>query len=418
MTHTLLITFLGRAPKNEGGYRKTRYDFGDGTPEKETAFFGWILRERIRPDRIVVLGTSGSMWDHLFEGDFDLGDTWEQDREALMDAVERHAVTQQQLDQMTPLLKGILGVPTRLRIIPYCRCESEQVDFLRTLADEVQDGDQVHLDVSHGFRHLPMLALLAALYLRQIKRANIRGIWYGSFDPDTSKAPVYELSGLLRISDWLQAVAGFDKDGDYRPFVPLLRQSGLDASTCAQLDAAGYFENLLNVSEATGKLRDVRHVLCNTGSKLSPDASLLLPVICERLEWVSEKKQFEKQVALARHALERRDYLRATLYAFEACITRLCQLGNVNIQDFNDRELMRNKYQQWLKENGPSKEWETYRMLRDLRNQVAHGTRGTRGEIQRTLLNEHLFRDFLRSTIEAIDSDRLPDPGTVKSMSI
>ena len=418
MSHALLVTFLGRSPKGENGYRKTRYDFGDGTPEKETAFFGWVLRERLHPSHLVVLGTAGSMWDHLFEGDLDLGETGEQERVALMEAVEHHAVTQEQLDRMAPLLEKVLGIPTRLRIIPYCRTESEQVKLLRILADEVQSGERVHLDISHGFRHLPMLALLAALYIRQLKDADIRGIWYGSFDPDTGKAPVYELSGLLRIADWLQVLAGFDKDGDYRPFVPLLRQAGLDASACDQLEAAAYFENILNVGEATGKLRKARDRLCNTEDSCAPDASLLLPAICERLEWVAEPKQFEKQVELAKHTLSRRDYLRATLYAFEACITRLCQLRGVDINDFDAREHARRSYREWLKEKGSAEERGRYRLLQDLRNQVAHGTRGTRGEVQKLLLNEERFSEFLQDTIEAIANDWLPDPETVKSMPV
>ncbi|RME22068.1 MAG: TIGR02221 family CRISPR-associated protein, partial [Deltaproteobacteria bacterium] len=232
MKNTVLIAFLGRSPKGEEGYRKTRYDFGDNSLTEETAFFGWVLRKRIDPDHLVILGTRGSMWDHLFEGDLDLGEMGEQDRMALMEHVESHSVSQDQLDKMAPLLAKALGIPVRLRSIPYCSTEAEQIELLRIIAEEVEPEDRVHLDISHGFRHLPMLALLSALHVRQIRDANVEGIWYGSYDPDTGKAPVYELSGLLRIADWLQSLASFDKDGDYRVFVPLLRQANLDPEAC------------------------------------------------------------------------------------------------------------------------------------------------------------------------------------------
>ncbi len=45
----------------------------------------------------------------------------------------------------------------------------EQIELLRIIADEVKDNDMVHLDITHGFRHLPMLSLLAALYIQQIR---------------------------------------------------------------------------------------------------------------------------------------------------------------------------------------------------------------------------------------------------------
>ena len=56
-------------PKKDNSDRPTRYDYGDGSEEPPAAFFGWSLQRRLQPDRLVILGTSGSIWDHLFEGD-------------------------------------------------------------------------------------------------------------------------------------------------------------------------------------------------------------------------------------------------------------------------------------------------------------------------------------------------------------
>ena len=64
----VLISFLGRVPKGISGYRPTCYSF-KGAPDEPTAFIGWSLHRRLTPDRLVILGTAGSMWDHLFEKD-------------------------------------------------------------------------------------------------------------------------------------------------------------------------------------------------------------------------------------------------------------------------------------------------------------------------------------------------------------
>ena len=63
MTHAL-ITFLGRTPRDPKtqGYRVTTYQFPDGTLE-EAAVLGWNLAKRLKPNRVIILGTSGSMWD-------------------------------------------------------------------------------------------------------------------------------------------------------------------------------------------------------------------------------------------------------------------------------------------------------------------------------------------------------------------
>jgi hypothetical protein len=63
-----------------------------------------------------------------------------------------------------------------------------------------------------------MLALLAALYLRRVRGARVGRIWYGAFDPDSGDVPVHDLSGLLNIADWLEALAVYDRCGDYGVF--------------------------------------------------------------------------------------------------------------------------------------------------------------------------------------------------------
>lgn len=404
---TTLISFLGRTPKGENGYRKTRYRFSDGTHTEPLAFFGWALHKRLSPRRIAILGTAGSMWDHLFEGDIALGDALEAERLALIEAVGRQRVEQGLLDALAPALGQTLGCAVSLVVIPYARDPAEQVGILQAIAEQVADGDHVHLDVTHGFRHLPMLALLAALHLRLARQAMIEGIWYGAFDPDTGDAPVHELSGLLHIADGVQALARFDKDGDYGVFEPLLRDAGLPDAACKALRKAAYYENILNVGAATGELRRVRQSL--NASALKPEGQLLLPAIQKRLAWLDEDRQFEKQTRLARQALDRCDYLRATLYAFEAVITRLCQIERVPIDDFERREEARKNYEARLKQKH-TEEREAYFLLKNLRNQTAHGTRGSVGDVQQALLNESVMREKLADLIERIEQGRLPGP--------
>jgi CRISPR-associated Csx2 family protein len=401
---TRLITFLGRPPKDQGSYRTTRYRFADDDHPTTLAFFGWALHERLRPDHIIVLGTNGSAWDHLFERDINL-DQREEERLALIDAVAQKRVTQAQLDALAPLLSEALRTKIDLVITPYAQTHDEQIEFLQCLAKFVEKRDEVHLDVTHGLRHLPMLALLAALYLRTARSVHIKNIWYGAFDPDTQEAPVFDLTGLLSLADRIYTFAQFDKDGDYAVFEPILNAAGLPPEGCAKLREASYFENILNVGEATGALRRARRII--ETSTLSAEGRLLLPAIEQRLAWLDEERQFEKQTRLARNALARRDYLRATLYAYEAVITRLCQRERVDITDFDRREEQRKAYEARARQDRDT-EWDSYCLLKNLRNQVAHGNRGTRGEVQNALLREDNMRRELERLLSMIERGELP----------
>ena len=395
----ILLTFLGRVPKNEQGYRLTRYDYGDGRDEPPTAFFGWSLQQRLTPDRMVILGTAGSMWDHLFEGDeafYEAGDA----ADKLTDAVKEKRVTFDHLAPLTPLLTARLGCEVCLDIIPYARDSTEQVDLLRIMAAHVNAGDRVDLDVTHGFRHLPMLAILAALHLRSVRRAEIGGIWYGAYDPDTREAPVHDLSGLLHIADWLQALHTYDKDGDYGVFASLI-----DNRACPRVDClrqAAFYEQVNNIGQARGPLREFRQDL--TGTSQDPLLKLFPEELLQRTAWVENRTLAERQYEMAKHFLEFGDYLRAAILGFESLLTRLVQAepGQLDPMNHEHREQVKKQWDDRMR--GPSHQrsatQQAYLDLREFRNVLAHGSRSKFGSIQDALSSGTKLRDALSRAIE------------------
>lgn len=377
MAHVLL-TFLGRMPK-KGVYRKTRYHFDDGAETEPTAFFGWPLQRRLRPNRMVILGTEGSMWDHLFEGDFAFGAAQEGARLALQEAVDQKEVTPAHLQPLAPLLAASLGCEVVLDLIPYCRDEADQVRLLDIMATHVGEGDHVDLDVTHGFRHLPMVALLSAFQLQTMRRAKVTGIWYGSYDPDTQEAPVYDLSGLLHIAAWLQALHTYDKDGDYGVFASLLGPAG------EQLAKAAFFERTSNAVKA-------REALTGWASREDripahdPAAVLFGDALQERVSWHRIENRAAREAALARQYLDRGDYVRATIYGQESLVTAAVEEAKGNPNDYADREATRKQ----LREN------RAFRSLGELRNAMAHGVLApTQQWAMKTISEPRKLRDEL-----------------------
>lgn len=233
MTHTL-VTFLGRSPRDRGGtYRTATYDFGDGRRD-ETSFFGLALTRYLQPDRLVVLGTPGSMWDAL------VGHAAEAGREeaqiALIDAVDRGAVDQALLDQWEDVLRCAAGCLAALKLIPFGRSDGEQRKILETIAEFVAN-DEVSFDLTHGFRHLGMVGMLSAFMLERIGRLRVRSLWYGALDmTENGVTPVLRLDGLAAIERWIAALDRFDASGDYGVFAPLLEADGLppDKARCLE----------------------------------------------------------------------------------------------------------------------------------------------------------------------------------------
>ncbi|MCC7414052.1 MAG: TIGR02221 family CRISPR-associated protein [Gammaproteobacteria bacterium] len=387
----ILFTFLGRVPKAEGGYRAVRYRFPDGEETLPVAFFGWPLVQRTCPDLLVVLGTPGSMWDHLFEADFTFGSEAVEDQLALGEAVERSAVTAGHLDALAPLLGARLGCEVRLDLIPYCRDEIEQVQVLQVIARHVGGDDIVDLDVTHGFRHLPMLSLLAALYLRRVRGARIGHIWYGAFDPSSGEATVHDLAGLLRIANWLDALAVYDHSGDYGVFAPLAGGGG------DLLAKAAYFERTTNTLKARAALNG----WASRAERLpagQPEVALFADALEERLAWYRLADRAQWEAALARRYLADGDYLRAAIFGQEAVKSAWAVRTDRDVRDSQQRD-------------GAHKELlcakKQYATLSEVRNALAHGVRPADKRITRIIAHE----DNLNSTLQSLFRSLLPHAG-------
>ena len=89
----------------------------------------------------------------------------------------------------------------------------------------LNQGDRVIFDLTHSFRSIPVIALLAISYLRTVKQVQIEGVLYGAFDPNAKDqpTPTYDLLPMLSLLDWIAATDRFVKVGDGLPLAELLK---------------------------------------------------------------------------------------------------------------------------------------------------------------------------------------------------
>ncbi|MEO5365635.1 MAG: TIGR02221 family CRISPR-associated protein [Magnetococcus sp. WYHC-3] len=368
----VLISFLGKA--RGGEYDKLSYEFGPGDVE-ETRYIGLALARRVRPDRLVLLGTATSMWDVLLEhtdGQGEHAETWNLMNDELKTP---QGVTQSRLDPLAPVFTQHVGVPCVPRLIPLGRDAAEQVQILEVLADAVEEQDQVSLDLTHGLRHLPMLGLLSALYLRRVKQVDIQALYYGAKemrDAGAKETPVVRLDGLMQLADWISALERYDHSGDYGVFQKLL-PDGADT-----LEEAAFYERTNNASQAKEKLGNFQRWLKENGSTLSPAARLFRPQLEQRLELIKKPDRAAREAFLAWRYLERKDFLRAVIYGYESLVTRQAVTLKKNPEGHDDREEASRSLQD-------STDFNT---LKKMRNTLAHGLRNKDDDIAREVKSE------------------------------
>lgn len=409
MTRTL-ISFLGKAIRKDGkpGYQNVTYLFADGI-EHEDAFFGRALARHMKPQRILLLGTAGSMWDVLAES---LGTDASEEWMAVAESAESNAVTQEQLNALAPSVSERMGCPCNLRIIPYARTDAEQVAILKEISMHCERGDSATIDITHGFRTLPMLGLLAALFLQRARNVAINGIYYGALDMRGAdgRVPVQQLDGMLQVASWIQSLASFDESGNFGVFCDLLARDGLPAEPVAHLRRAAFHERTFNINDATN---DLIQLTQSMPSPLPGVGQLFEEELSERIGWHRKKSLYARQRHLAQVYLERRDWVRCTIFSFEAFISNLLddyELAKGNHYDI--RENARKDFEEGKR--GSQLLRDDYFALRSIRNYLAHGSVSTadennspkriseREEILKTIKNEDRLAERLQSLIRKL----------------
>jgi CRISPR-associated Csx2 family protein len=57
--------------------------------------------------------------------------------------------------------------------IPDGKSEAELWEIFEAISEAVQEGDEIAFDITHGFRSLPVIALLTIAYLKQVKGVKV-----------------------------------------------------------------------------------------------------------------------------------------------------------------------------------------------------------------------------------------------------
>ena len=365
-----------------------------------TAFFGLALAEHVLQsdeDELVILGTVSSQWDVLIENLVE--QNYEEHEgliEKLMAAVEDARVDQALLDEGTDVMRKAVNCNTRPILIPFGRETADQVEILERISASVGKGP-VHIDVTHGFRHLGMIGFLSAFMLERLHpNLKVEALWYGALDMMSGHgiAPVLKLDGLDHVRKWVDALARYDATGDYSVFAPLLVEDDVSPNNADHLERAAFNERAMNVSGAAQNLRAFLPTL-ETG--LSGASAIFQSHLSARLDWCREMDVARQQRELALEYLQRRDYLRAALFGWEALITKECE-GRL------DWEGRRTASEQLGTRYASNPAFHTLRMIR---NALAHGIppRGRNARQHRRTLNDP---EQLQNALNDAISELLP----------
>ena len=381
--HQLVIS-LGRTQRKADGYTPATYCFhhADGQVHREsTSFFGlallrWLQQVgRPKVDRLLILGTAGSMWEAWLDGRALAGLPAGVDDLylSLGEKSDHSLIEEPDLLPLTETLRQQLQIDVACRLVSNGSASEDHLNVLHVLDEETPAEALVSLDFTHAFRHLPLLQLMALQHLHLTKKCQIEGVWYGMFEFGQDEHPAVKLDLVTSFFNWTEAVT--------------TARSGLRLGAISKLDEIksrndgsgsrlSELELYLRSNRADKAMELGKRLASEFRSKpLNGLGSLFQSELLSQMEWLDDDNLACVQAKAAVRFLRCDDFVRAAILAYEALVTAATPKSS-NLRDFAVRE----RVAEVLKSQPPEiLGRDEYRMLRVIRNNIAHGTRASKG---------------------------------------
>lgn len=130
--------------------------------------------------------------------------------------------------------------------LPHGNNEKEIWDIFERTFENLQEGDELYFDLTHGFRYLPMLVMVLINYSKFLKNTTVKSITYGNYESRNKEnvAPIIDLLPLSALQDWTYAAGQFIDAGN----VQRLAQLSKDKIRPIMITSAGKDENAKNLT--------------------------------------------------------------------------------------------------------------------------------------------------------------------------
>ncbi|ADC69269.1 CRISPR-associated protein, TM1812 family [Methanocaldococcus sp. FS406-22] len=419
----VLISPLGvgdtKANVRERQYQMAKYKFGNEITEEP--FILSILIKKLKVDKVIVVGTAKSMWERLYEyyakkvDEFDEEYWIEIGEKVGKSKYDNYELSESDLKRVGEIIDKYLKKinpnavgGSKCKIIKYGITEEEiweNFDLFMNLINEVNDGDEIYLDITHSFRSIPLFMYVMLEFMKYFKNVKLKGIFYGMFDVRWEFGgivPVVDLSPIFEISEWIRGMYEFTTYGNSYLISKLLEKE--DKEIAEKLQKISRYIDANYLKELREEVKNLKPLLDDKKDK-GKFLKYFIPELykfIERLKY--EDSDFEFQISMAKWNFDNKKYSSGYLCLTDSIFWRLCELYNLPPIHEN-RETMKgiiynpclNKYPAF----GAIKDIH-YRRLRNIRNKIAHADVSKKGD-------EFNPENDLKDVIDLLKNIELPD---------
>ncbi|MGM9740224.1 MAG: TIGR02221 family CRISPR-associated protein [Candidatus Cryptobacteroides sp.] len=242
--------------------------------------------------------------------------------------------------------------------VPECKDSDDIMTLFSLIFRLLKDGDRLYLDLTHGYRYMPMLMLVLSSYSRFLKNIEVKSITYGNYegvDRDCKVKPVIDLLPLASLLDWTFAAGQYVKSGDVDELVrlsneeltPILKQSkGKNTNALLLKGLVNYLEKFINerrfcrgkdivLSNTYCSLNDYMNVV--ESNAIIPALKPILQKIHDTFDGISSEENVVNGYVAAQWCCEHGLYQQAVTILFENMVSEICIEAGLDWQNKEER---------------------------------------------------------------------------------
>lgn len=396
----ILISSIGTGRKyknNEsarGKYEKTLYKFEGSEKEFSTSFIAAALCEYLQVDKLYLIGTGKSMWEEVYNY-FAVESNQKLDDSCWLELGEKAEASKPgdfrikdedlrkvelAIDNYLKFLRSSSTGGSRCYLIEYGLNEKELwdiFDVFMVIGDNIKENDEVFIDITHGFRSIPLFSYLIIDLIGILKVKNsfsLGGIFYGMLEAksDLDYAPIVDLGPFYNVTLWSRGAYNFINFGNGYLLAKLVKDDKISKSIRKISDIV----NINYVNDFKKEIDSLNNLLLNSQSD-EPVVKYMQPYLIsftERFKGINSSG--ELQFALAKWHFENKNFAQGYICLAESIITKFLSLYREKDGTISWKKRNRDKVKTLvcrLKNHDKYKDIsKIYEEISDIRNWIAH----------------------------------------------
>lgn len=396
----ILITALGSGTynkeKNEKEYKPATYYVEEGNPLKETELIASAIDEKWKMDKIIFIGTTGSMWSNVYKfycnnkGIKKNEDYYNKLKNTELKANKDTPIEKLEIEKFNTTFDGkIKGI-----VIKYGVDNKENLENFHSIIEiekEIEDGDEIFIDITHSFRSMSFWLFLIMTYLKDVSNKNIdiKNITYGMFEAQNEKkeTPIVSLNLFIDILKWFKGASELKNYGNSYSILEELEKNLEDKDIKNELEN---FSNAMNINYIDSLKESLKNfdTIKNKLDNLEGPGKYIVPQIFENFinefkfqndeKLSNEEKKYLLRAKLAKWHCDQKRYTMAAININEAIVDFIMDVLNFPIKDTKAKTSETDLAKIWLEkiekvEDEEIKKYGTmYVETRSIRNKSAH----------------------------------------------